>query len=133
MSWLEVLLLGEVLVEDFIRGFAGVLPSERSEANQRLYIPRYECPMGNKVRESREEAGLSQSELATRSGVAQPNIAAYESGDVELRLGCLSVFGLLPALSRTRLSLCTVGTWRPAVTTGSWGTRLTFLVLLRSR
>lgn len=28
----------------------------------------------------REEAGLSQIELAARSGVAQPNIAAYESG-----------------------------------------------------
>lgn len=36
--------------------------------------------MINIVRELREAAGLSQSELATRSGVAQPNIAAYESG-----------------------------------------------------
>lgn len=32
------------------------------------------------VRERRLRAGLSQSELARRSGVAQPNIAAYESG-----------------------------------------------------
>lgn len=32
------------------------------------------------MRELREAAGLSQSELAARSGVAQPNIAAYESG-----------------------------------------------------
>ncbi|WRS31045.1 helix-turn-helix domain-containing protein [Actinomycetaceae bacterium MB13-C1-2] len=32
------------------------------------------------VRQLREQAGLSQSELAARSGVAQPNIAAYESG-----------------------------------------------------
>lgn len=32
------------------------------------------------LRESRERAGLSQSQLALRSGVAQPNIAAYESG-----------------------------------------------------
>ncbi|PZU46631.1 MAG: nucleotidyltransferase [Microbacterium sp.] len=32
------------------------------------------------VRELRERAGLSQSQLASRSGVAQPNIAAYESG-----------------------------------------------------
>lgn len=36
--------------------------------------------MINKVRELREAAGLSQAELALRSGVAQPNIAAYESG-----------------------------------------------------
>lgn len=36
--------------------------------------------MGNALRESRERAGLSQAQLAARSGVAQPNIAAYESG-----------------------------------------------------
>lgn len=32
------------------------------------------------LRELRERAGLSQAQLASRSGVAQPNIAAYESG-----------------------------------------------------
>ncbi|MEZ2370578.1 helix-turn-helix domain-containing protein [Arthrobacter sp. Y-9] len=36
--------------------------------------------MSNRVREIREAAGLSQAELARRSGVAQPNIAAYEAG-----------------------------------------------------
>ncbi|WP_424937098.1 MULTISPECIES: helix-turn-helix domain-containing protein [Bacteria] len=36
--------------------------------------------MREMLRESRERAGLSQSQLALRSGVAQPNIAAYESG-----------------------------------------------------
>lgn len=36
--------------------------------------------MGETLRESRERAGLSQAQLAARSGVAQPNIAAYESG-----------------------------------------------------
>lgn len=34
----------------------------------------------NVVRARRLAAGLSQQELARRSGVAQPNIAAYESG-----------------------------------------------------
>lgn len=34
----------------------------------------------NPVRALRETAGLSQVELAQRSGVAQPNVAAYESG-----------------------------------------------------
>lgn len=34
----------------------------------------------NEVLEMRRTAGISQGELAARSGVAQPNIAAYESG-----------------------------------------------------
>lgn len=36
--------------------------------------------MGDGIRALREAAGLSQAQLAVRSGVAQPNIAAYESG-----------------------------------------------------
>ncbi|RIJ77537.1 helix-turn-helix domain-containing protein [Nakamurella silvestris] len=32
------------------------------------------------MRQARERAGLSQSELSARTGVAQPNIAAYETG-----------------------------------------------------
>jgi len=36
--------------------------------------------MVNRVRSLREAAGISQAELSRRSGVAQPNIAAYESG-----------------------------------------------------
>lgn len=36
--------------------------------------------MANDIRGVREAAGLSQVELASRSGVAQPNIAAYEAG-----------------------------------------------------
>lgn len=34
----------------------------------------------NSVLKIRTDAGLTQDELAARSGVAQPNIAAYESG-----------------------------------------------------
>jgi uncharacterized protein len=37
-------------------------------------------PDGNAVRELRQAAGLTQQELALRAGVAQPNIAAYETG-----------------------------------------------------
>lgn len=36
--------------------------------------------MSETLRELRERVGLSQAQLALRSGVAQPNIAAYESG-----------------------------------------------------
>lgn len=53
--------------------------------HRRLDLPtipptRYHRDMGEKLRESRERAGLSQAQLEVRSGVAQPNIAAYESG-----------------------------------------------------
>lgn len=41
---------------------------------------RYSLNMTNPVRALRKAAGLSQAELARRSGVAQPNIAAYEAG-----------------------------------------------------
>lgn len=34
----------------------------------------------NAVREFRDASGLTQDQLAERSGVAQPNIAAYEAG-----------------------------------------------------
>lgn len=36
--------------------------------------------LGEMLRQSRRDAGLSQRDLALRSGVPQPNIAAYESG-----------------------------------------------------
>lgn len=39
-----------------------------------------ETPIGEALRQRRRDAGLSQRQLALRSGVPQPNIAAYESG-----------------------------------------------------
>ena len=41
--------------------------------------------IARRIREQRERAGLSQSELAAASGIAQPNISAYESGQVTPR------------------------------------------------
>jgi len=49
-------------------------------SSYRAYITGYARTMVNVVRALREAAGLSQTQLARRSGVAQPNIAAYESG-----------------------------------------------------
>ncbi|MCP2047520.1 UNVERIFIED_ORG: putative nucleotidyltransferase [Paenarthrobacter nicotinovorans] len=45
--------------------------------------------MANVVRELREAAGLSQAELSSRSGVAQPNIAAYEAGRRRASVGMI--------------------------------------------
>lgn len=50
-----------------------------------LIAPRYHglvvvARVGETLRRRRRDAGLSQRELASLSGVPQPNIAAYESG-----------------------------------------------------
>lgn len=55
---------------------AGALFSRR---RTRRHIKRYDWVMDEVLR-MRRAAGVSQAELAARSGVAQPNIAAYESG-----------------------------------------------------
>lgn len=49
------------------------------------------------IRELREAAGLSQAELARRSGIAQPNVAAYESGR---RKASAEMLGRLRAAAR---------------------------------
>ena len=54
------------------------------------------------VRELRLAAGLTQDELARRSGVAQPNIAAYESGQ---RNSSPAMLERLRAVARPRPSL----------------------------
>jgi len=41
---------------------------------------------GDLVREARRRAGLTQAELATRAGTAQPAIARWESGRVAISL-----------------------------------------------
>lgn len=41
--------------------------------------------LGDRVRAARLAAGLTQTELSRRSGVAQPNISAIERGDVHPR------------------------------------------------
>ena len=44
------------------------------------HITRYTRGMSSDLRALREDAGLTQAELSRRSGVAQPNVAAYEAG-----------------------------------------------------
>lgn len=60
---------------------------------------------GTTLRDRRHAAGLSQRELARRSGVAQPNIAAYESGrrtPAPTTLARLDAAMLVPSLERVR-------------------------------
>ena len=56
----------------------------------------------SEVRELRVAAGLTQDELAARSGVAQPNIAAYENGQ---RTPSASMLQRLRAVAHPRPSV----------------------------
>lgn len=75
-----------------------------------LISPRYHVDMvathvSETLRQRRQDAGLSQRDLALRSGVPQPNIAAYESGRRAPAAGTLErLDGVLniPTLERVR-------------------------------
>ena len=61
--------------------------------------------LGALLRQARADAGLSQTALAQRTGIAQPNISAYESGvrtpTVRTLLALLDACGARLLLSRT--------------------------------
>jgi transcriptional regulator with XRE-family HTH domain len=78
----------------------------------------------DQLRRARTTAGLTQSELATRSGVARPNVVAYESGRREPRFD--NAVGLLAAARAAvriepAVSWCWTSHWRPvAVPSRLW-------------
>lgn len=62
--------------------------------------------VAERLRDRRVEAGLSQRELAARSGVPQPNIAAYETGrrtPSAATLARLDAVLRIPTLAKLRL------------------------------
>jgi predicted nucleotidyltransferase len=66
-----------------------------------------ESCVGNELRRLRREVALSQRELAARTGVPQPNIAAYESGRRQPTSETLERLGAVlrvPSLERVRAS-----------------------------
>jgi len=66
-----------------------------------------EASVGGELRRLRREAALSQRELAARTGVPQPNIAAYESGRRQPSSETLERLGTVlrvPSLERVRAS-----------------------------
>ncbi|MDA3803873.1 helix-turn-helix domain-containing protein [Clavibacter sp. Sh2036] len=66
-----------------------------------------EATVGEELRRLRREVALSQRELAARTGVPQPNIAAYESGRRQPSPETLERLGSVlrvPSLERVRAS-----------------------------
>ena len=64
-------------------------PDERSHHNQRRAGLRAALYAGMAIRDAREEAGYSQTELAARIGIAQSALSRIEAGRANLTLGTL--------------------------------------------
>ena len=60
--------------------FAAMTPEERARSDATHAAMRLAFDIGEKVRDARERAGLSQSELATRMGTSQTAFARLEAG-----------------------------------------------------
>ena len=63
--------------------------SERSDHDQQRAELRAALYAGIAIRDAREEAGLSQTELAARIGIAQSALSRIEAGRANLTLGTL--------------------------------------------
>jgi len=64
-------------------------PDERSYHDHRRAELRAALYAGIAIRDAREEAGLSQTELAARIGIAQSALSRIEAGRANLTLGTL--------------------------------------------
>ena len=64
-------------------------PEERAEFDEALTTARLAIDVGEKVREAREAAGLSQRELAVRMSTSQAAVARLEAGGTSATLTTL--------------------------------------------
>ena len=78
-DWLEIaetireILFPDELVGNLHEGAMSKVPSEHLEARKNW--------IGTKIKELREEAGFSQTDLASRSGLTQSHVSRLENGD----------------------------------------------------
>ena len=71
------------------RHLAAMSPEERSRFDAACAAMRLAFDVGEKVRDARERAGLSQRELATRIGTSQTTVARLEAGGGSVTLTLL--------------------------------------------
>ncbi|MCP4966186.1 MAG: helix-turn-helix transcriptional regulator [bacterium] len=71
------------------RRLAAMSDAERAESDEAYDVARLALDVGEQVRDAREEAGLSQRELAAKMGTSQAAIARLESGGVGATLTTL--------------------------------------------
>ena len=68
---------------------AAMTDGERSQLDETYEATRLALDVGEKVRDAREAAGLSQRELAARMGTSQAAVARLEAGGVGATLTTL--------------------------------------------
>ena len=71
------------------RKLRGMTKAERAEYAQGYAEAKLAAEVGDRVREAREAAGLSQRELASRMGTSQAAVARLEAGGVGATLTTL--------------------------------------------
>src|SRR5688500_1344399 len=71
------------------KSLSGMTVAERAEYNQAYAAAQLAAEVGERVREAREAAGLSQRDLAARMGTSQAAIARLEAGGVGATLTTL--------------------------------------------
>lgn len=71
------------------RRLAAMSDDERAEFEQAYEASRLAIEVGEKVRDAREAAGLSQRDLAARMGTSQAAVARLEAGGVGATLTTL--------------------------------------------
>jgi len=64
------------------RRIAGMTTDKRAEFDAAYDATRLATEVGEQIRDAREEAGLSQRELAARMGTSQAAVARLEAGGV---------------------------------------------------
>ena len=68
---------------------AAMSASERAEFDEGLAVARLALEVGEKVRDAREAAGLSQRDLAARMSTSQAAVARLETGGTRATLATL--------------------------------------------
>lgn len=82
--------MGRTTIEELRnRRLNAMTSAERAEFDEELAAARLALKVGEKVREAREAAGLSQRELAVRMSTSQAAVARLEAGGTSATLTTL--------------------------------------------